>query len=75
MACAGINILLSHCAVNDLTEKPRVDVGGKLLTNHLSNLVSFRQWNMLDQTYIVNDIKEKCCYVTLSFKDDLEKDR
>ncbi|GJJ13484.1 hypothetical protein Clacol_007738 [Clathrus columnatus] len=50
----------------------RIDVGGKLLTNHLSNLVSFRQWNMLDQTYIVNDIKEKCCFVTSSFKDDLE---
>lgn len=30
---------------------------------------------MLDQTHIVNDIKEKCCYVTTSFKDDLKRSR
>ncbi|KZS97377.1 actin-like protein Arp6 [Sistotremastrum niveocremeum HHB9708] len=41
----------------------RIDVGGKLLTNHLANLVSYRQWNMLDQTHIINDVKESCCYV------------
>ncbi|TDL17756.1 Actin/actin-like protein [Rickenella mellea] len=50
----------------------RLDVGGKLLTNHLKELVSFRQWNMMDETYIVNDVKESCCYVSNSFKDDLE---
>ncbi|KAF8510007.1 actin-domain-containing protein [Hysterangium stoloniferum] len=53
----------------------RLDVGGKLLTNHLSTLVSFRQWNMLDQTYIINDVKEKCCFVSSSFKTDLERSR
>ncbi|KAF8583586.1 Actin/actin-like protein [Ramaria rubella] len=53
----------------------RIDVGGKLLTNHLSTLVSFRQWNMLDQTHIVNDVKEKCCYVSSSFSNDLVRCR
>ncbi|KIJ54052.1 hypothetical protein M422DRAFT_775294 [Sphaerobolus stellatus SS14] len=53
----------------------RIDVGGKLLTNHLSTLVSFRQWNMLDQTYIVNDVKEKCCYISSTFNSDLERCR
>ncbi|CAK9780965.1 unnamed protein product [Cutaneotrichosporon oleaginosum] len=38
----------------------RIDVGGKLLTNHLKHLISFRQWNMLDQTYVVNAVREAC---------------
>ena len=50
----------------------RIDVGGKLLTNHLKELVSFRQWNMMEETYIVNDAKEKCCYVSTQFSADLE---
>ncbi|KAG6898393.1 hypothetical protein C0992_004103 [Termitomyces sp. T32_za158] len=50
----------------------RLDVGGKLLTNHLKELVSFRQWNMMDQTYIMNDVKEACCYVSQNFRNDLE---
>jgi len=50
----------------------RLDVGGKLMTNHLKELVSFRQWNMMDETYIVNDVKEKCCYVTSSYNNDME---
>ena len=36
-----------------------IDVGGKLLTNHLKELVSYRQWNMMDETSIVNDVEEK----------------
>ncbi|OBZ68644.1 Actin-like protein ARP6 [Grifola frondosa] len=50
----------------------RIDVGGKLLTNHLKELASFRQWNMMDETYIINDIKESCCYVSQAFDGDLE---
>ncbi|KAF8074027.1 actin-related protein Arp6 [Lyophyllum atratum] len=50
----------------------RLDVGGKLLTNQLKELVSFRQWNMMDETYIMNDVKESCCYVSQNFRSDLE---
>ncbi|KAE9407356.1 actin-related protein Arp6 [Gymnopus androsaceus JB14] len=50
----------------------RLDVGGKLLTNQLKELVSFRQWNMMDETYIMNDVKESCCYVSTDFKKDIE---
>ncbi|KAI0736230.1 actin-like protein Arp6 [Fomitopsis betulina] len=50
----------------------RIDVGGKLLTNKLKELASFRQWNMMDETHIVNDIKEKCCYVSTDFRKDME---
>jgi len=54
------------------TVDARIDVGGKLLTNHLKELVSFRQWNMMEETYIVNDVKEKCCYVSTQFSADFE---
>ncbi|OCH91599.1 actin-like protein Arp6 [Obba rivulosa] len=50
----------------------RIDVGGKLLTNQLKELVSFRQWNMMDETYIMNDVKESCCYVSTDCKRDME---
>ncbi|KAF5381186.1 hypothetical protein D9757_007897 [Collybiopsis confluens] len=50
----------------------RLDVGGKLLTNQLKELVSFRQWNMMEETYIMNDVKETCCYVSTDFTKDLE---
>ncbi|KAF7319624.1 hypothetical protein HMN09_00302800 [Mycena chlorophos] len=50
----------------------RLDVGGKLLTNQLKELVSFRQWNMMDETYIMNHVKETCCFVSQDFKADLE---
>ena len=53
----------------------RIDVGGKLLTNHLKELISYRQWNMMDQTYIMDDVKEKCCYVSSVFKADMELSR
>ena len=53
----------------------RIDVGGKLLTNHLKGIVSYRQWNMMDQTYIMDDVKEKCCYVSANFKADMELSR
>ncbi|KAF8625937.1 hypothetical protein AX17_006663 [Amanita inopinata Kibby_2008] len=53
----------------------RLDVGGKLLTNQLKELVSFRQWNMMDETYIMNHVKESCCYVSLNFDEDLETSR
>ncbi|EIW59290.1 actin-like protein Arp6 [Trametes versicolor FP-101664 SS1] len=50
----------------------RIDVGGKLLTNHLKEIVSFRQWNMMDETHIINEVKEACCFVSEDFKRDLE---
>ncbi|KJA23273.1 hypothetical protein HYPSUDRAFT_138004 [Hypholoma sublateritium FD-334 SS-4] len=54
------------------TAVKRLDVGGKLLTNQLKELVSFRQWNMMDETHIMNDVKERCCFVSLDYNADLE---
>ncbi|KAI5477255.1 actin-like protein ARP6 [Pseudohyphozyma bogoriensis] len=50
----------------------RIDVGGKLLTNHLKELVSFRQWYMMDQTSVMERVKETCCYVTNQWEHDWE---
>lgn len=49
----------------------RVDVGGKLLTNYLKELVSFRYYNMMEETYIINQVKEHTCFVSKSFVKDL----
>ena len=51
----------------------RVDVGGKLMTNYLTRLLSLRQYDMRNDTYLVNEIKEACCYVSKDFKSDLDK--
>ncbi|CAG8655035.1 13605_t:CDS:10 [Cetraspora pellucida] len=49
----------------------RINIGGKLLTNHLKEIVSFRYWDMMDQTYVMNEVKETC-YVSQNFFADLE---
>ncbi|EPQ30983.1 uncharacterized protein PFL1_01172 [Pseudozyma flocculosa PF-1] len=41
----------------------RLDLGGKLLTNLLKETLSFRQWDMMDETYLTNVVKERCCFV------------
>lgn len=51
----------------------RLDVGGKFMTNYLTRLLSLRHYDMRNDSYIVNEIKEKTCYVSLDFKGDLEK--
>lgn len=51
----------------------RLDIGGKLLTNHLKELVSIRHYNMLDETHLMNEVKEAICYVSQDFKRDLER--
>lgn len=50
----------------------RLDVGGKLLTNHLTRLLSVRHFDMRNDPYVVNEMKESACYVSLDFPGDLE---
>lgn len=42
------------------------------MTNYLTRLLSLRQYDMRNDTYLVNEIKEKCSYVTRDFKHDIE---
>ncbi|TNY17915.1 actin-like protein ARP6 [Rhodotorula diobovata] len=57
--------IVSHAA-------KRIDVGGKLLTNYLKELVSFRHWYMMDQTAVMEHAKEQACYVSTRWEDDWE---
>ena len=50
----------------------RVDIGGKLLTNYLKEIISYRHYNVMDETWLVNDIKEKCCFVSVDMAADLD---
>ncbi|PVU92691.1 hypothetical protein BB561_003673 [Smittium simulii] len=50
----------------------RIDVGGLTLTNFLKHIVSYRSWDIRDDYYIANDIKEKCCFVSQNFNYDLK---
>eukprot|EP00268_Persea_americana_P059004 TRINITY_DN7190_c0_g3_i4.p1 TRINITY_DN7190_c0_g3~~TRINITY_DN7190_c0_g3_i4.p1 ORF type:complete len:360 (-),score=65.81 TRINITY_DN7190_c0_g3_i4:190-1269(-) len=43
----------------------RLDLGGKALTNYLKELISFRSLNVMDETFLVDDVKEKLCFVSL----------
>lgn len=61
--------------VNDTKVKEgirRVDVGGKLLTNHLKEIISYRQLHVMDETYVINQVKEDSCYVAEEFFKDME---
>jgi len=49
----------------------RIDVGGKLLTNHLKEITSYRQLHVLDETHVMNGCKEDCCYVALDWDKDV----
>ncbi|KAJ5920599.1 hypothetical protein N7516_011457 [Penicillium verrucosum] len=51
----------------------RLDLGGKHLTNYLKEIVSMRQYNMVDESYIMNEVKEAVCYVSNDFAGDLEQ--
>lgn len=51
----------------------RLDLGGKHLTNYLKEIVSMRQYNMVDETYIMNEVKEAVCFVSNNFGGDMER--
>jgi actin-related protein 6 len=51
----------------------RIDIGGKFLTNYMARLISLRHFDMRNDLYIVNEMKEAACYVSADFKADLER--
>ncbi|GLU09672.1 hypothetical protein SLE2022_265190 [Rubroshorea leprosula] len=53
----------------------RIDLGGKALTNYLKELVSYRAVNVMDETFIMDDVKEKLCFVSLDPERDLQMAR
>lgn len=54
----------------------RLTVGGKLLTNYMKELSSLRHYNMMEETYLLNEIKEAVSYVapnSQEYAKDLER--
>ncbi|KAJ8686322.1 hypothetical protein QAD02_022116 [Eretmocerus hayati] len=77
--CIVVDVGYSFCHIipyiNDVKIKAgirRIDVGGKLLTNHLKEILSYRQLHVMDETYVVNQVKEDCCFVSQDFNADME---
>ncbi|XP_018566589.1 actin-related protein 6 [Anoplophora glabripennis] len=50
----------------------RLNVGGKLLTNHLKDIISYRQYNVMEETYVINQVKEDTCYVAEDVNKELQ---
>jgi actin-related protein 6 len=50
----------------------RIDLGGKALTNFLKELVSYRSVSVMDESFIMDDVKEKLCFVSLDVARDLK---
>ncbi|KAK9474644.1 actin family [Dipodascopsis tothii] len=73
MGYNAVNIVpvVDHAVVTAAVR--RLNVGGKLLTNYLKETISYRYYNMMDETAIVAAIKEACCYVTADYAADLER--
>ncbi len=51
----------------------RLDIGGKFLTNYLKEMISIRHYNLLDETYLTNEVKETACFVSDDFSRDLDR--
>jgi len=51
----------------------RVDIGGKALTNYLKELISYRQMNVMDETYVINQCKEDICFIATNFDETLKE--
>ncbi|KAG5444830.1 Actin- protein 6 [Clonorchis sinensis] len=49
----------------------RLSVGGKILTNRLVEIVSYRHLDVRSEVYIMNQCKEDVCYVSTDFWTDL----
>ncbi|KAK2186743.1 hypothetical protein NP493_190g02000 [Ridgeia piscesae] len=50
----------------------RINIGGKVLTNHLKEIISYRQLMVMDETYVVNQMKEDVCYVSTQLWRDMD---
>lgn len=51
----------------------RLDVGGKILTNYLKEIVSFRYYNMLEESALLSVMKDRICFVAQDFQSQLDE--
>ena len=53
----------------------RLNIGGKLLTNLLKQTISYRKFNMMDEFFIVNEAKEKLCFLSMDLDNEMKEAR
>ena len=41
------------------------------MTNLLKEVISYRQLMVMDETYVINELKEELCFVSLDFDKDM----
>lgn len=58
---------------NEIMNYPikRLEIGGKLLTNKLKEIVSLRYLDMKNEYRLMTEIKEQMCYVSKQFQKDI----
>lgn len=49
----------------------RLDVGGKLLTNYLKEILSFRHLDLKNSDRLIKQIKEDVCFVSQNLMQDM----
>jgi actin-related protein 6 len=49
----------------------RLDVGGRLLTKKLKEMISFKYIKLNNEIKLVGDIKESLCYVSMDFRSEM----
>ncbi|EEC51952.1 predicted protein, partial [Phaeodactylum tricornutum CCAP 1055/1] len=49
----------------------RVPIGGRHLINAWKHFCSYRQWNLMEQEFIVRDVWERTAYVSLDFHTEI----
>lgn len=47
-----------------------INLGGKVFINYFKELVLYWVWNVMDEIYIMEDVKEKLCFVFLDIECD-----
>lgn len=57
------HVVPTHRARAVLGGVRRLNVGGRMITNLLREWCTYRQWNLMDETALVNAAKEMLCYV------------
>jgi len=69
------HIVPYYCGQRVTEGTKRINVGGKHLANLLKELISYRQLNLMEETYVCNLIKEDVCFVSTSFDEEMALSR
>ncbi|QPG76263.1 hypothetical protein FOA43_003649 [Brettanomyces nanus] len=51
----------------------KMPIAGRFLNSYLREIISFRHYDVTDEMVLVNNIKEKACYVTSDYEASLKK--